>query len=48
MKKSIKVEKTDPVSFVLPGVGSVGKGVFHQSLLTREVDCKVICDRFYP
>ncbi len=45
MKKSIKVENTDPVSFVLLGVGSVGKGVFHQSLLTRDVDCKVICDK---
>lgn len=36
--------KPEAVSFVLLGAGSVGQGVFHQSLLTQHVDCRVICD----
>jgi predicted homoserine dehydrogenase-like protein len=35
----------DPeVSFALVGAGSVGGGVFHQSVLTPGVRCDVICD----
>ena len=45
MKKYSSVEKMAPVGFVLLGAGSVGGGVFHQSLLTRDVYCKVICDK---
>jgi len=44
-QKSSKKEKTDSISFALLGAGSVGQGVFHQSLLTRHVDCTVVCDR---
>lgn len=33
-----------PIGFALVGAGSVGKGVFHQSLLTPEVECRVVCD----
>src|SRR5262249_26319390 len=31
-------------SFALVGAGSVGAGVFYQSLLTPNVRCDVICD----
>ncbi|MDE3246093.1 MAG: homoserine dehydrogenase [Acidobacteriota bacterium] len=34
----------DSVGFVLVGTGSVGRGVFHQSLLTPQVQCRVLCD----
>jgi predicted homoserine dehydrogenase-like protein len=33
-----------PISFALIGAGSVGAGVFHQSLLTENVRCDVVCD----
>lgn len=45
MKQYSSIEKAVPVGFVLLGAGSVGGGIFHQSLLTRNVDCKVICDK---
>ena len=32
------------IEFALVGAGSVGRGVFHQSLLTPEVCCRVVCD----
>ena len=32
------------VSFALVGAGSVGGGVFHQSLITPGVRCDVVCD----
>ncbi len=35
---------TGVVGFALVGAGSVGRGVFHQSLLTPGVQCRVICD----
>lgn len=38
------MEKRNEIGFVLLGAGSVGRGVFHQSLLTPQVDCRVICD----
>lgn len=38
------MRKYSTTGFVLLGAGSVGQGVFHQSLLTPNVDCKVICD----
>lgn len=38
------MEKRNAIGFVLLGAGSVGRGVFHQSLLTPQVDCRVICD----
>jgi predicted homoserine dehydrogenase-like protein len=38
------MKKNDSIAFVLLGAGSVGRGVFHQSLLTQDVDCRVICD----
>jgi predicted homoserine dehydrogenase-like protein len=43
-QKTTAAGENDSVSFVLLGAGSVGRGVFHQSLLTQHVDCKVICD----
>lgn len=33
-----------PISFALIGAGSAGAGVFHQSLLTENVRCDVVCD----
>jgi len=39
-----EMKKHDAIGFVLLGAGSVGRGVFHQSLLTPQVDCRVICD----
>jgi predicted homoserine dehydrogenase-like protein len=38
------MEKRNAIGFILLGAGSVGRGVFHQSLLTPQVDCRVICD----
>ncbi|MDI6742197.1 MAG: hypothetical protein QMD11_05585 [Smithella sp.] len=38
------MKNNNAIGFVLLGAGSVGKGVFHQSLLTPQVDCRVICD----
>ncbi len=32
------------VGFVLVGAGSVGRGVFHQSVITPGVECRVVCD----
>ncbi len=32
------------VGFALVGAGSVGHGVFHQSLITPGVECRVVCD----
>lgn len=39
-----KMTEEKKVGFVLVGAGSVGKGVFHQSLLTPHASCRVICD----
>ncbi|KUG22598.1 homoserine dehydrogenase [hydrocarbon metagenome] len=38
------MKKNKSIDFILLGAGSVGKGVFHQSLITPDVNCKVICD----
>lgn len=38
------MKRNKSVGFILLGAGSVGKGVFHQSLITPDVNCKVICD----
>lgn len=38
------MQKEKPVGFVLLGAGSVGQGVFHQSLITPQTECRVICD----
>jgi predicted homoserine dehydrogenase-like protein len=32
------------IRFALMGAGSVGRGIFHQSLLTPKVSCDVVCD----
>jgi predicted homoserine dehydrogenase-like protein len=40
----IAVPSQPDVSFALVGAGSVGGGVFHQSLITPGVRCDVVCD----
>lgn len=33
-----------PIRFALVGAGSVGRGLYHQSRITRGVECPVVCD----